>query len=129
MPSHRIPLGTRLLLSLPFTPELLDGDEYEPFCPGITGTVECWVIGHAPTDPDYPDDEPEYTICPHKNRQIGRQPMWEYLTEVDSHFDGHTSPAGIPAHKWASWTLLELANHRIERRIPERLLLPFVQKD
>jgi hypothetical protein len=112
---HAIPLGTRLLLTLPFTPELLDGDEYEPFCPGITGTVECWVIGHDPLDPD-----PEYTICPHKARKLGGQPMWDFLADVD---------AMQGTDLWLRYAMLELTVHRVERRIPERLLLPFVQKD
>jgi hypothetical protein len=125
--THAIPLGTRLLLTLPFTPELLAGDEYEPFCPGITGTVECWVIGHTPLDSD--DAEPEYTICPYKSRQTGGQPMWEFLAEVDANLVRKTDGYGMDYRQWFNMAILELSSHRIARGIPERLLLPFVQKD
>ena len=121
--THRIPIGTRLLLTLPFTPELLDGDEYAPFCPGITGTVECWVIGHDPCDPD-----PEYTICPYKARKLGGQPMWDFLAEIDAQMDKGTPQWNNPV-VWGQRVSIEFSGHRIERRIPERLLLPFVQKD
>jgi hypothetical protein len=121
--SHRIPLGTRLLLKLPFPKDLLDGDEYEPFMPGITGTVECWVVGHDKGDPD---DEPDYTICPYKARRTGKQPMWDFLSDVDAHLDAGTAPAGFNFATWQMVVLLELAMHRIERNIPEHLLIPYV---
>ena len=55
--------------------------------------------------------------------------MWEFLAEVDSHFVRRVPPRGMDYHQWASMAILELSTHRIARRIPERLLLPFVQKD
>lgn len=125
MSPHVIPIGTRLVLQLPFTPELLDGAECEPFCPGIVGTVTCWVIGHTPHGPDKHGyvAEPSYIISPYKTSRIGRNSMGELLAV------GTNVPERVNPLVWELLHRLELAQHCVEHDVPERLLLPFVVSD
>jgi hypothetical protein len=123
--AHAIPIGTRLVLTLPFTDEMLDGEECEPFCPGLTGTVECWVVGHMPHVPDrhgYITRDPQYIISPYKEYRLAGIPVWEYLADMSARMQASDTPLSVQAVT----AMLTLEQLRLESDVSERLLLPFI---
>ena len=129
--THKIPLGTKLVMTLPLTEALTgheDADQFDYFMPGIEGQVTCYVIGHEGQgcgDPDDGDYDPEYVLSPYKEHKTYDIPMWEHFTQADQQLRDKAAPNGWDPEAWQNFTILDLCSHRIQRGVPESCLRPF----